>query len=285
MNGNYAAIGIVVSVWLWAAQNAPDGSLGGFAPEDVADAIGWKKAAGKLMDALVDTGFIDRAEDGSLSIHDWDEHAAMFQDAVHTQREKNRQRVQRYRERRRNAAVTDGNAPVTEDVTPDVTLQSPLQVTPVTPLPNQTVPNHTNTGGGDGGESAPARPATEEELALIGLNPGEYIGVTDHTVRRTQSAARLLFQKCGLAAPGPLDCRRVFRITALRQTDHGADIDTDRLALLRYAFAQAHAAGKPGHWGYVEGVLSRCEARGITTVQQALEYDESRAADAEGVAV
>lgn len=237
------------------------------------------------MAALVDAGFIDQAEDGTLSIHDWDEHAAMFQDAVETQREKNRQRVQRYRERKRNAAAANGNAPVTDDETPAVTLRSPLQTVPVTPLPDQTVPYQTNMSGGAGGESAGARDATAEELALIGLNPGEYIGVTDHTVRRVRSAARLLFQKCGLPAPCPFDCYHVFRLTALKQTPQGADIDTERLSLLRYAFAQAHAAGKPGHWGYVEGVLSRCEARGITTVQQALDYDESRAADAEGVAV
>ena len=72
LNGNYAAVGIVVSVWLWAAQNAVDGNLSEYAPEDIADAIGWKKAAEKLLDALVSAGFIDRAEEGSLSIHDWD---------------------------------------------------------------------------------------------------------------------------------------------------------------------------------------------------------------------
>lgn len=279
MNGNYAAVGIVVSVWLWAAQNAVDGNLSEYAPEDIADAIGWKKAAEKLLDALVSAGFIDRAEDGSLSIHDWDEHAAMFQSSVETQREKNRKRVQKWRDeqkRKRNGEVTPECNGDVMAVTPDVTLQEALHVTDVTPLPDQTIPNHTKINCGDGGEYAPARNATAEELALIGLTPGEYLGVTAYTVQRVRRAAAALFQACRFGEPSPFDCRHVFCRTAIRQTEVGVDVDPELLKLLAYAFEQANAAGKPRDWNYVEGVMSNCAARDIRTLQQARDYDRRR---------
>lgn len=283
MNGNYAAIGIVVSVWLWAAQNATDGDLSDYAPEDIADAIGWKKPAGKLLDALVDTGFIDRAEDGSLTIHDWDEHAAMFQSSVEAQREKNRQRVQRYRERKRNGGNADVtppcNKPVTSDVTGDVTLHTALQVAPVMPLPYQTIPDHTKPNHISGGvdASAPARTATAEELVLIGLTPAEAPpATTNYTVGRVLDATESLFRACGFGKPTAFDCRHVHGLTAMVYTPRGSDVDTNRLLLLKYAFEKAHDAGKPRDWNYVEGVMDRLAARDITTVQQAREWDYRR---------
>ena len=37
---NYEAVGIVVSLWLWAAKNAPNGDLSGFPERAIAAAIG-----------------------------------------------------------------------------------------------------------------------------------------------------------------------------------------------------------------------------------------------------
>lgn len=275
MNGNYAAIGIVVSVWLWAAQNATDGDLSEYAPEDIADAIGWKKSADKLLDALVSAGFIDRAEDGSLSIHDWDEHAAMFQSSVETQREKNRKRVQKWREEQKRKR----NGEVTPECNGDVTLHSALHVMDVTPLPYQTIPDHTRpnqiSGGAD--TSAPARTATAEELALIGLTPADAPpATTNYTVSRVLDATDSLFRACGFGKPTAFDCRHVHGLTAMVYTPRGGDVDTNRLLLLKYAFEKAHDAGKPRDWNYVEGVMERLAARDITTVQQAREWDYRR---------
>lgn len=40
--GNCEAVGVVVSLWLWAAKNAPDGDLSRFPVRALGDAVGWR---------------------------------------------------------------------------------------------------------------------------------------------------------------------------------------------------------------------------------------------------
>lgn len=72
-------VGHLHFLWWWALDYAQDGSLGGYADDDIADAAGWDGDPGDFIDALVGcglpgrSGFLDVAEDGdaTLSIHDW----------------------------------------------------------------------------------------------------------------------------------------------------------------------------------------------------------------------
>ncbi len=96
---NYEAVGIVVSLWLWAAKNAPDGDLSGFPDRAIAAALGYTRSssATKICEVLRDTGWLDVGENGGYSIHKWDEYAALLIAITKKQKRKGRERVERYR--------------------------------------------------------------------------------------------------------------------------------------------------------------------------------------------
>lgn len=131
---NYEATGLIVCLWCWAAVNAPDGNLTGYSSQDIAEAIGYKKAPGKLLDVLSMAGFVDRSDNGDISIHDWDEHAALLMDSAEQQKKNTRDRVRRYREKRKgniegnkqcNVTCNASNAPTLPNLTlPNLTLNS-----------------------------------------------------------------------------------------------------------------------------------------------------------------
>lgn len=70
------AVGLVVSVWLWALEQEPDGILDDIEWEDLAEDIGWRGDGGPapgvdLRRALVHAGLLDEDPD---RLHDWEEH-------------------------------------------------------------------------------------------------------------------------------------------------------------------------------------------------------------------
>lgn len=128
-----------------------------------------------------------------------------------------------------------------------------------------------NDSGGDGDFAG----ATDDELAMIGLKPGEYLGVTSADVRMTIAKAQDLVARY---APGrcctTADCRKVFTLAAWRREDGYRNVDEG--GLLEYAFEQAMLNGKAGIWNYIEGILNRCLARDIYTAEEARAFDEER---------
>lgn len=114
IKNNYEVVGLLVCLWTWMAVNAPSGSLAGFSDRDIAEAAGYRKTPAKFRAALVDAGFLDQLEDGSLAVHDWDEHAGLLQDALEEQKRKTRDRVRKHREKKK-AAVFDSNCNVTSN--------------------------------------------------------------------------------------------------------------------------------------------------------------------------
>lgn len=71
----WQVIGVLESLWLFAQYHAVDGNLSDFTPKQVAAWFGWKGDAGKLIEALVNAGWLDRSGSGDLTIHDWSDHA------------------------------------------------------------------------------------------------------------------------------------------------------------------------------------------------------------------
>ena len=68
-------IGTLVSLWLWALDNAQDGSLEGVSDKTIARVCDFpEKKAGKLMEALLKHGFVERDGDHYI-IHDWYDYA------------------------------------------------------------------------------------------------------------------------------------------------------------------------------------------------------------------
>lgn len=126
------------------------------------------------------------------------------------------------------------------------------------------------------GGAGDTREAPAERLALIGLQPGEYLPyVTEDTVQAVLSLSYRLIPAAG-RAPTAADRRHIF-IRAFSCSATGQwQVSSDALDLLTYAFGEAASAGKPGVWSYINGILGRLSSRGITTLQQAREFDESR---------
>ena len=72
----YAAVGVLESMWVWAGRYCPRGDIGRYSDRRIAfGAIGWEGDGGKLIEALIATGWLDRDDEHRLLIHDWADHA------------------------------------------------------------------------------------------------------------------------------------------------------------------------------------------------------------------
>lgn len=103
-------MGLLISFWLWALDNAPSGQLDGITPRMIARAAQYEGPAEKLAGALIRAGLLDEKEDGALEIHDWYEYAGKLID----QRQAERERSQR----RRAAAAASSGEPSDDQQTP-----------------------------------------------------------------------------------------------------------------------------------------------------------------------
>jgi hypothetical protein len=102
INPNGLAVGLVVSLWTWAVQNAYSGDLSGCSARAIAEACQWKKKPEALVTALKKAGFLD----DDMKLHDWEEYACLLVDQEENRRAKTRERVKRYRDKK----TSDGNA-------------------------------------------------------------------------------------------------------------------------------------------------------------------------------
>ena len=114
----YAAVGLVVCLWIWTVTYAPDGDLARFPDAAIARACHWNKPAAGLVKALTECGFLDP----DRRVHDWDVYASALIDMNETVKEKTRKRVEAYRSRKRDEALQPEGGNVTSNVT--VTLPS-----------------------------------------------------------------------------------------------------------------------------------------------------------------
>lgn len=99
---NIVAVGILVSLWTWAIQNAYDGDLSRCSPRLIADACRWKKKPEALIMGLRAAGWLDE----DMKLHDWEEYAVLLMDTQDNQKEKTRERVRKYREKKKAEIVS-----------------------------------------------------------------------------------------------------------------------------------------------------------------------------------
>ena len=95
-------LGLLISFWLWALDNAPTGSLAGISPRMIARAAQYNEDPGKFVDALKDVGLLDTDQAGNLELHDWYEYTGKLID----QRE-----AEKLRSRRRRADAAEAKPP------------------------------------------------------------------------------------------------------------------------------------------------------------------------------
>ena len=69
------AVGHLELLFHFAAEFAPEGDVGRFSDKRIAAALDWGGAPGKLVSALVDSGWLDLHPTARLAVHDWGEHA------------------------------------------------------------------------------------------------------------------------------------------------------------------------------------------------------------------
>ena len=75
--------GLLDDLWTWGLGAADRlGRLNRLAPDDIAMALDYPPKKGKwLVDALVQSGYLDVDADGTYVLHDWDEYAGKLNDA------------------------------------------------------------------------------------------------------------------------------------------------------------------------------------------------------------
>jgi len=71
-------IGILESLWHMASTSAPQGDIGKFSNEAIAEYIGWYLPADEIIKMLIETGWIDKSDHHRLIVHDWHEHCPKF---------------------------------------------------------------------------------------------------------------------------------------------------------------------------------------------------------------
>lgn len=71
-----AAVGHLHLLWHWVLEYAPDGDLSRYSAAEIAEAAEWQaSAADDFVAALVACGWLDRGDDGRLTVHGWQEYA------------------------------------------------------------------------------------------------------------------------------------------------------------------------------------------------------------------
>ena len=118
------AVGILVVLWHWGRENADkDGNILNADEEDISrflygQCIGCKLDFDKVVEALIETGWIDR-RNGQLSLHDW----SVWQDQWYKAKEKREADTKRKREARQrtseNASSAPVSAPASDEEKPD----------------------------------------------------------------------------------------------------------------------------------------------------------------------
>lgn len=143
---NIIATGLLISLWTWAVQNAYDGNLSSCSDRTIAEAARYKKKPESFVSALLAAGWLDP----DRKLHDWDEYANLLMEQEDSRKAKTRERVKRYREKKKTSPSTPCNAGVT------VTLATCNAST----LPNQTIPNQLNQYSGN--KNQPVQEVTQK---------------------------------------------------------------------------------------------------------------------------
>lgn len=71
----FAAVGVLESLWHLTARETPEGNIGRLTNEDIATWIDWDDSPDELIEALVTSGWLDEDSTHRLLVHDWMEHA------------------------------------------------------------------------------------------------------------------------------------------------------------------------------------------------------------------
>ena len=156
-----AAVGHLHYLWWWALDFAQDGVLDRYDGDDIAEAMEWEGDSKTLLDALIETGYIDETDHG-LMIHDWGEYAGKLMERREKDRARKRASAEKLKASREIRRSSDGTDAESAEGLPDSVVTVPNRTQPNRTVPNSTVqdstePNRTEQTGEDPEElEAPA---------------------------------------------------------------------------------------------------------------------------------
>lgn len=84
------AIGHLHMFWWWCLDYANNGDLTSRDKIDIAIGAGWSGDEDVLFAVLVECGFIDQTDDGSVVVHDWSDYGGKYQEFREKDRERKR---------------------------------------------------------------------------------------------------------------------------------------------------------------------------------------------------
>jgi len=130
-----------------------------------------------------------------------------------------------------------------------------------------------------------AREAAEEAVATFvqdrGRDTSAYFGMTPEIKGMVEMLTIAIFKRFANRQPTQEDFANTFFHTYHNEQDQQTGewimtLQEESKQLLMYAFEQAAAAGKPADWRYIDGIMARLYQRGISTLEQANDYDDKR---------
>lgn len=71
----WGAVGILESLFHWAAAYTPEGDVGRWGPQKLAIGIHWEGKPEELQAALIESGWLEVGPSGAVIIHGWSEHS------------------------------------------------------------------------------------------------------------------------------------------------------------------------------------------------------------------
>lgn len=72
------AVGVLESLWHWTTKYAPRGDVGRYSNAAIAMGIHWHDGPDRVIDALVETRWMDKSDTCRLIVHDWADHADKY---------------------------------------------------------------------------------------------------------------------------------------------------------------------------------------------------------------
>jgi hypothetical protein len=159
-------VGTLELLWLATQKNAKRGDIGRFTNEEIAIECEWELDPDELIEALVETGWLDRSKEHRLTVHDWPQHAPRYIHAwVKSQ----------------NTTFAVGDGIETTVGTVEATVVSTVEATSEGGIPNQTKPNKTQ----------PNQTAADKVGRLVGGGEEVRSEVVDICNRIRKSSPRL----------------------------------------------------------------------------------------------
>lgn len=121
-----AVVGHLHYLWWWALDFAHDGVLDRFDGEDIAEAMEWPGDSDQLLEALIDSGYVDETDHG-LVIHDWGEYAGKLLERRAKDRARKRAAAESAGVPKKSRGKSNGTDAENEGTPSDSTEQTPYK--------------------------------------------------------------------------------------------------------------------------------------------------------------